>query len=65
MLHPNDSQSSDVARLFCVLGQKIFLRSLPPVNKNYGVYLKWKIGAKVRKKQTQNIYCSYFVLFWR
>jgi len=52
--------SSGVDKVPCALGQEIFLR--PRQQKLQS--LKWKIGAKVWKKQKQNIYCSYFVPFY-
>jgi len=55
------SLESGVARLPCALGQEIFLH--PPSTKT--TEFEVKMGAKVRMKQKQNIYCSYFVLFLR
>jgi len=57
----NLSYTSGVARVPCALGQEIFLRLRQQKPRS----LKWKICAKVRKKQKQNIYCSYCLLFWR
>jgi len=44
---------SGVARVPCALGQEIFFR--PPSTKT--TEFEVIIGAKVRKKQKQNIYC--------
>jgi len=52
--------SSGVARVPCALAQEIFLR--PPSTKAIEFELK-NIGAKVQKKQKQNIFYSYFALF--
>jgi len=41
------------------LGQEIFLRLLLTKTTE----IEEKMGAKVRKEQKQNIYCSYFVPF--
>jgi len=51
--------NSGVARVPCALGQKIFLR---PHQQNCRVW-KWKIRAKARKKQWQNICCWDFCSF--
>jgi len=53
------TENSGVVRVPCALGQEIFLR--PPLTKTTD--LKWKTGAKVRKKQNQSIYW-YCSLFW-
>jgi len=45
--------NSGVAKVPCALGQGIILCSLQQKLQS----LKWKIGAKVRKKQKHNIYC--------
>jgi len=50
---------SGVARVSCALGQEIFLRPLSTKTTEFEV----NIGAKVLKKQKQNIYYSYYVSF--
>jgi len=48
-----DRKCSGVARVHWALGQETFLH---PFNKKLQS-LKWKIGAKVRKKYKKNIFC--------
>jgi len=49
-----------IARVPLALGQETFLR--PPTT-NKATEYEVKIGSKVRKKQKQNVYPSYYTLF--
>jgi len=53
--------NSGVARVHCALEQETFLRPLSTKPTEFEV--KNTVGTKVRKKQKQNAFCSYFVLF--
>jgi len=56
---PCSSSRSGEARVPCARGQETFLR---PRQQKLQI-LKQKIGTKMRKKQKQNLFCSYLFLF--